>query len=213
MSRETTNELRERLLRNAEVQDMIRARAFEIYERSGRAHGRDAEHWFQAEQDVISFLIEEEERRAAAVRRSGNTTATVPESEISAVGAQSDQPTNQSEDGAAIAQTAQEQADTQSALGAWSVTEPAGEERAPSIGEPTESTVESPAPKKRATRAETKAPATRSNTSRKKKSDGSEAKAETKKPVAKTTTRSASSKKAGEASKTKTSTKTSRKQS
>ncbi|HXG92762.1 MAG TPA: DUF2934 domain-containing protein [Blastocatellia bacterium] len=129
MSRENTRELRERLLRNPEVQNMIRVRAFEIYERRGRLPGHDAENWFQAEQEVLTFLIEEEGRRAEEVRRSGDKTATVPESAISVL--------------------ADERDESQAGIGAWSPAEPASEERAPAIGGTTEPQIE-PAKKSRA---------------------------------------------------------------
>jgi hypothetical protein len=151
---------------------MIRVRAFQIYERGGRVPDRDAENWFQAEQEIISFLIDEEQRRADDVRRSGNTTATIPESEISAIGSS----------GGEAAMTAEERAESQSSLGAWSATEPAGVERAPSIGETTAN--------KPATRA-----ASKTATSRKSKADSSDKDAAPKK-----TTRSAGAKKTGEPS-------------
>ena len=35
-----------------EVQDQIRRRAYELWEQAGREHGRDTEHWLQAEREV-----------------------------------------------------------------------------------------------------------------------------------------------------------------
>ena len=49
MTIESTEELRERLLRDHEVQEMIRMRAYEIYRHRGGAPGGHAEDWFQAE--------------------------------------------------------------------------------------------------------------------------------------------------------------------
>jgi len=62
MTIESTEELRERLLRDHEVQEMIRMRAYEIYRHRGGAPGGHAEDWFQAESEVLHFLIEEESR-------------------------------------------------------------------------------------------------------------------------------------------------------
>ena len=67
MTIESTEELRARLLRDQEVQEMIRMRAFEIYRHRGGAPGGHAEDWFQAESEVLHFLIEEESRRVVEV--------------------------------------------------------------------------------------------------------------------------------------------------
>ena len=67
MTIESTEELRARLLRDHEVQEMIRMRAFEIYRHRGGAPGGHAEDWFQAESEVLHFLIEEESRRVVEV--------------------------------------------------------------------------------------------------------------------------------------------------
>ena len=79
MSRESTDSLKMRLLRDPEVQMMIRMRAFEIYQIRGNHPGSQAEDWFQAEMEVLSFLIEEENRLAAesAPRRARKTVAGV----------------------------------------------------------------------------------------------------------------------------------------
>jgi hypothetical protein len=39
----------------ADLQEQIRRRAFELWEQSGQEHGRDTEHWLQAEQEVIQL--------------------------------------------------------------------------------------------------------------------------------------------------------------
>jgi len=62
MTRESIDELRERLLRDDQVLDMIRMRAYEIYQMRGNEPGREAEDWFMAEVEVIGFLIDQESR-------------------------------------------------------------------------------------------------------------------------------------------------------
>jgi hypothetical protein len=39
----------------ADLQEPIRRRAFELWRLSGQEHGRDIEHWLQAEQEVIQL--------------------------------------------------------------------------------------------------------------------------------------------------------------
>jgi hypothetical protein len=65
MSKESLKELRERLLRDEQAQELIRMRAFEIYTLRGGQPGGEAHDWFQAESEVITFLIEEESSRAS----------------------------------------------------------------------------------------------------------------------------------------------------
>lgn len=60
MSRESLEELRERLLRDERAQQLIRMRAFEIYKLRGEHPGGEAHDWLQAESEVLTFLIEEE---------------------------------------------------------------------------------------------------------------------------------------------------------
>jgi hypothetical protein len=50
-------ELRQRMLRDENVQEMIRARAFEIYRMRGVQPGSAAHDWFQAESEVLAFLL------------------------------------------------------------------------------------------------------------------------------------------------------------
>src|SRR5258706_7844583 len=64
MSRESIEELKARLLSDSEVQMMVRMRAYEVYLMRGGQTGDQAEDWFRAESEVLSFLIEEENRRA-----------------------------------------------------------------------------------------------------------------------------------------------------
>jgi hypothetical protein len=63
MSKESLEDLRERLLRDEHAQQLIRMRAFEIYRLRGEQPGGEAHDWFQAETEVITFLIEEESSR------------------------------------------------------------------------------------------------------------------------------------------------------
>jgi hypothetical protein len=65
MSKESLKELRERLLRDEQAQELIRMRAFEIYTLRGGQPGGEAHDWFQAESEVITFLIEEESSRTS----------------------------------------------------------------------------------------------------------------------------------------------------
>src|SRR5215216_3729608 len=64
MSRESTEELRQRLLRDKRVQELISRRAYEIYVMRGGQPGGEAHDWFQAESEILPILIEEESRRA-----------------------------------------------------------------------------------------------------------------------------------------------------
>lgn len=57
MTTESLEELRERLLRDENVQEMIHARAFEIYRMRGIQPGSAAQDWFQAESEVLAFLL------------------------------------------------------------------------------------------------------------------------------------------------------------
>jgi hypothetical protein len=53
-------DMRQRLLRDEEVQSMIAMRAYEIYVSRGADPGKETEDWFQAENEIIGFLIAEE---------------------------------------------------------------------------------------------------------------------------------------------------------
>lgn len=57
MTTESLEELRQRLLRDENVQEMISARAFEIYHMRGVQPGSAAQDWFQAESEVLAFLL------------------------------------------------------------------------------------------------------------------------------------------------------------
>ncbi len=52
-ARQTTRSTRQAVPSAGDVQDQIRRRAYELWEKDGREHGRDAEHWLQAEWEVI----------------------------------------------------------------------------------------------------------------------------------------------------------------
>ena len=57
MTTESLEELRQRLLHDQNVQEMIHARAFEIYHMRGVQPGSAAQDWFQAESEVLAFLL------------------------------------------------------------------------------------------------------------------------------------------------------------
>ncbi|HSO74970.1 MAG TPA: DUF2934 domain-containing protein [Blastocatellia bacterium] len=77
MSNESLEELRERLLRDQHAQELIRMRAFEIYRLRGEHPGGEAHDWFQAESEVLTFLIEEESSRSSDSQSA--STPTEPE--------------------------------------------------------------------------------------------------------------------------------------
>ena len=63
MTRESLEELRERLLGQQSVQQMIQMRAYEIYQMRGGQAGAEAQDWFHAEGEVLAFLIAHESAR------------------------------------------------------------------------------------------------------------------------------------------------------
>jgi len=63
MTTETLEELRQRLLRQHNVQQMIQARAYEIYLMRGGQPGGEAQDWFHAESEVLAFLLARESAR------------------------------------------------------------------------------------------------------------------------------------------------------
>ncbi len=63
MDRDNLKELRERLLREEHVQQMIRARAYEIYRMRGAQPGAAAGDWLQSESEVLAFLLAHESHR------------------------------------------------------------------------------------------------------------------------------------------------------
>ena len=77
MTKESLEKLRERLLRDEQVQQMIRARAFEIYELRGGQPGREAQDWLRAEREVLAFLIARESTRVEEKESRPSTAAKV----------------------------------------------------------------------------------------------------------------------------------------
>lgn len=63
MSKQDLDERREELIRDERVRQMIRVRAYEIYQMRGPQPGGQAQDWFQAENEVLSFLIADESRQ------------------------------------------------------------------------------------------------------------------------------------------------------
>lgn len=190
MNREKVEELRERLLGNEGVTKMISMRAYEIYQQRGGRPGNPAEDWLRAESEVLAYLIEQEAGTPSSAR--GNWSATSDVEAESPTTAQMDeeraegpkafepQTRGESEERpvGATPQTAEERAQSQSALGAWSPAEPASAERAPTIGHATGSLTDADsAPKKRA--------ASKSTAARKPKKEAAPKAAGAKKPAAK----------------------------
>ena len=70
MTRDSLEELRERLLSQNNVQQMIQVRAYEIYQMRGGQPGGEAHDWFRAESEVLAFLLADEspgDDQAAAI--------------------------------------------------------------------------------------------------------------------------------------------------
>ena len=57
MTSDSLEELQQRLLRDESVREMIRARAYEIFLMRGVQGGGAAHDWFQAESEVLAFLL------------------------------------------------------------------------------------------------------------------------------------------------------------
>jgi hypothetical protein len=60
LDNDSMERLRESLLADEEVRVIISMRAYEIYVNRGAAPGREADDWFQAENEIIPILINEE---------------------------------------------------------------------------------------------------------------------------------------------------------
>ena len=75
MTRESLEELRERLLRQHNVQRMIQIRAYEIYQMRGGHPGGEAQDWFQAEGEVLAFLLADESAREDDVAKAVSANA------------------------------------------------------------------------------------------------------------------------------------------
>lgn len=149
MKLESTEDLRRRLLQDEQVQVMISMRAYEIYKMRGSQPGHDAEDWFRAENEILTFLIQEESRRETYSHEQG----------LSDAGPRAFEPQTESETAGRLekptGQLAEERAESHSALGVWSLAEPASAEPAPPIGRTAEET-EAPAKKKTRARAPSK---------------------------------------------------------
>lgn len=87
MTTESLEELRERLLRQQSVQQMIKVRAYEIYEMRGGRPGGEAQDWFHAEGEVLAFLIADESRFADLNEAQGMGASTKPVSQEKATAA------------------------------------------------------------------------------------------------------------------------------
>jgi hypothetical protein len=171
MKPESTENLRRRLLQEEQVQMMISMRAYEIYKMRGSEPGHDAEDWFRAENEILTFLIQEESRREAYSHKqdsSGETDESQSENDLSKATSLSEEggarpqafePQTPSETADRLdqptGQLAEEKAGSQSGLGAWSLAQPASAEAAPPIGKGTPTT-EAPAGKKSRARATSK---------------------------------------------------------
>jgi hypothetical protein len=140
MERESIEDIRRRLLKDEQVQTLISMRAYEIYKMRGSQPGHDAEDWFRAENEILTFLIQEETRREAYSHDLGL-------SEEGGARPQTFQPQTTPETadrlGQPVGQLAEERAESQSALGGvWSPAEPESTELAPAIGKSTEASAE-----------------------------------------------------------------------
>ena len=146
MKPESTEDLRKRLLKDEQVQMMISMRAYEIYQMRGSQPGQDAENWFRAENEILTFLIQEESRRETYSHEQGSGDKTDESQTESETAGRLEEPAGQ---------LAEERAESHSALGVWSLAEPASAESAPPIGRVAEET-EAPAKKKTRARAPSK---------------------------------------------------------
>lgn len=84
MTMESLEELRNRLLREERVQLMVRTRAYEIYQIRGGQSGWESHDWFQAEGEVLAFLIAHESRREDE-RTAAETTPAMSTPEAAAI--------------------------------------------------------------------------------------------------------------------------------
>jgi hypothetical protein len=66
MKLESTEELRARLLADEQIHSLIAMRAYEIFLLRGGAPGHETDDWFQAEAEILKFVIDEEVRRIEA---------------------------------------------------------------------------------------------------------------------------------------------------
>lgn len=68
MTTESFEELRQRMLSDADIREMIRARAYEIYRMRGLQPGSAAHDWFQAENEVLAFLLAHQDEQVTEPR-------------------------------------------------------------------------------------------------------------------------------------------------
>lgn len=85
MTTESLKDLRNRLLREERVQQMVRTRAYEIFQMRGGQPGWEAHDWFQAEGEVLAFLIALESRLEDE-ETATETTPSIPASKAPSVG-------------------------------------------------------------------------------------------------------------------------------
>ena len=78
MKLESTEEMRARLLADEQIHSMIAMRAYEIYLLRGDAPGNEADDWFQAESEILRFVIDEEVRRRDAHLESASIERETP---------------------------------------------------------------------------------------------------------------------------------------
>jgi hypothetical protein len=167
MSRESTEELRQRLLRDERVRELISRRAYEIYVMRGGRPGGESQDWFQAESEIISILIEEESLRAAESNETNddnNDAASEPVDETSIASPVSESlgvPETSDRMEQPTGLTSEERAESQSAISTWSAAEPPSAERAPVIGDAGEFQTGASAPKKASARVAAKPATTR----------------------------------------------------
>lgn len=92
MTTESFEELRQRMLRDADVQEMIHARAYEIYLMRGLQPGGAAQDWFQAESEVLAFLLAHHDEQLTDPRVEPVASSTSEDSPEPVVAASSAEP-------------------------------------------------------------------------------------------------------------------------
>ncbi|HEX5734997.1 MAG TPA: DUF2934 domain-containing protein [Blastocatellia bacterium] len=159
MKPESTEDLRKRLLKDEQVQIMISMRAYEIYKMRGSQPGHDAEDWFRAENEILTFLIQEESRRETYSHEQGLSDEIAESRPAGDARPQAFEPQTEPETAdrleEPVGQLAEEKAESHSALGVWSPAEPASAAPAPPLGGAAEET-EAPTKKKTRSRASSK---------------------------------------------------------
>lgn len=147
------------MLGDERVREMISRRAYEIYVMRGGKPGGEGHDWFQAETEILSILIEEESRRAGGSAGPGTREASGDVDEAGVASPVSEaigmpETADRLEQRAGL--TAEERAESQSAVAAWSPAEPSSAERAPIIGDAGEFQIAATEPKKSRPRAAAK---------------------------------------------------------